>query len=42
MKKVKNYVTKQEDLNENNILDYIADFHHTHAQRSKNVVNEVY
>lgn len=41
MKKVKDYVTKQEDLNEHNISDYISSFHNIHTQKSRNEANEV-
>lgn len=41
MKKVKNYVTGQNDLNENNILEYITSYHNSHTQQSKDDVNEV-
>ncbi|VVC24522.1 DNA double-strand break repair protein Mre11,Calcineurin-like phosphoesterase domain, ApaH [Cinara cedri] len=41
MKKVRNYVTKQEDLDEINISEYITSYHISHTQKSKEEVNKV-
>lgn len=41
MKIVQDYVTKQEDLNEDNISDYLTGFHNIQTQKSKEEVNKV-
>lgn len=42
MNKVKDYVMKQEDLNENNLLEYINMYHIYRSQLPTNKSNEVY
>lgn len=41
MKKVKDYVTEQEDLNEDNISDYITSYCNSHNQKRKDETNDV-
>lgn len=41
MKIVQDYVTKQEDLTEDNISDYITSFRNIQTQKSKEEVNNV-
>lgn len=36
MKKVLNYVIEQEDLNEDNISEYITRYHNSYIKKSKN------
>lgn len=41
MKKVKDYVTQQEDLNEENISDYITSYCNSLTQKRKDETNDV-
>lgn len=41
MKKVKEYVMKQENLDENNISDYITMYHDIRSQKQTDETNEV-
>lgn len=41
MKKVKNYVLSQDDLNEDNISEYINTYHNIRTQKAKEEINEV-
>jgi len=38
MKKVKDFVLKQDDLNENNISEYITSYHNAYTQKLDNEV----
>jgi len=40
-KKMKNYVIKQEGLNENNISEHIISYHSSRTQKSKDEANDV-
>lgn len=42
MNKVKNYVIKQDDLNEDNISEYITTYHNIHTQKPKDEINDVW
>lgn len=41
MKKMKNYLIKQEDLNEKNISEHIVSYHSSRTQKSKEEANDV-
>lgn len=41
MKKVHNYVTKQDDLNEDNIIEYITRYHNSYIKKLKDGDKEV-
>lgn len=41
MKKVKDYVTKQDDISEENISEYITSYHNAQIQKSKDEAHDV-
>lgn len=41
MKKVKEYVTKQDDISEENISEYITSYHNAQIQKSKDEASDV-
>lgn len=42
MENVLNYMTKQEDLDENNILEYLNSYHNSGTQKSNDEINNVW